>query len=59
MNPLLRQAVEAVQSGWLGGVMTVVFFVFFLGWIWWAYSPRNKDLMDEAARLPFMDGGEG
>lgn len=59
MNPLLREAVDAVQSGWLGGVMTVVFFVFFLAWIWWTYSPRNKEKMDEAAQLPFMDGGEG
>lgn len=59
MNPLIQEAVQSVQGVWVLGFTTVLFFAFFLGWVWWAYSPRNKDLMDEAARLPFMDGGEG
>lgn len=58
MNPLIREAAGAVHMGWLLGVMTVVFFAFFLGWVWWAWSPANRKLMDEASRLPFNDGGD-
>ncbi|MFQ5536882.1 MAG: cbb3-type cytochrome oxidase subunit 3 [Gemmatimonadota bacterium] len=59
MNPLIKEAAASVQMGWLLGVMTVVFFVVFLGWVWWAYNPRNRERMEEAAMMPFMDGGEG
>ena len=59
MNPLLEEAASAVEAGWILGVMTVVFLAIFLWWAWWAYSPRNKDLMDEASRMPLGDGGEG
>jgi cbb3-type cytochrome oxidase subunit 3 len=38
--------------------MTVFFLVSFLGWVWWAYTPRHKAMMDEAAMLPFTDGEE-
>jgi len=58
MNPLLREAAGAVSLGWLLGVMTVIFLAVFLGWIWYANSPRNRSLMDEAARMPFDDGGD-
>lgn len=59
MNPLLREAAGSVELTWLMGVMTAVFLVFFLAWTWWAYSPARKQHMDEAARLPFNDGGAG
>ena len=59
MNPLLQEAANSVTTAWLLGGMTVFFFIAFLGWIWYAYNPKNKDLMDELAQMPFMDGGEG
>jgi len=57
MNTLTRAASEGVEMGWLLGVMTVVFLVFFVGWVVWAYSPKRKEQLEEAGRLPFMDGG--
>ena len=59
MNPLLREAAASVQMGWLLGAMTVLFFLAFLGWVWYAYKPGHKELMEELAQMPFMDGGEG
>lgn len=58
MNPVLNLAAESVTLGWLLGTMTVFFLVAFLGWVWWAYTPRHKSMMEEAALLPFMDGDE-
>lgn len=58
MNPLIREAAASVQGGWLLGVMTVVFFACFAGWVAWAWAPQNRARMEEAARQPFMDGGE-
>lgn len=58
MNPLLNEAAGSVQLGWLLGVMTVVFFAIFLGWVWYAWSPRNRHIMEEAAQMPLTDGGD-
>ena len=58
MNPVFRGAAEMAQGGWLMGVMTAVFFFFFLAWAFYAYRPANRDLMDEASRMPFDDGGD-
>lgn len=57
MNTVTRAAAETVQLGWMLGVMTVVFLVFFVGWTVWAYSPKRREEMEEASRMPFMDGG--
>ena len=40
------------------GVMTAVFLVFFIGWALWAYDPKRKAQMDQAAMMPFNEGGE-
>ena len=56
MNPLIREAANSVQMGWLLALLTVLFFLSFLYWIWWAYTPGNKQALEEAAELPFMDG---
>jgi len=58
MNPVLNLAAESVSLGWLMGAMTVFFLVSFLGWVWWAYTPRHKALMDKMAMLPFTEGEE-
>ncbi len=57
MNPLLREAAGSVEMGWLLGLMTLVFLAFFIGWAWWAYSPKHREIMEEASRMPFTDGG--
>lgn len=58
MNPLRVEAAASVQMGWLLGVVTVLFFVSFLYWVWYAYAPSRKQIMHEASLIPF-DGGEG
>lgn len=58
MNTLTREAASTVQFGWLLGLLTVVFFVAFLYWVWYAYAPSRRAQMTEASLMPF-DGGEG
>jgi cbb3-type cytochrome oxidase subunit 3 len=58
MNPLLQEAAASVELGWVLAAMTVVFFAIFLGWVWYAWSPGNRSLMEEAAQMPLNDGGE-
>lgn len=58
MNPLIREAADSVGLTWLMGLMTAVFLIFFLAWTWWAYAPHRREAMDEAALLPFDDGGD-
>ena len=36
----------------LRSIVTVVAFVVFIGIVFWAWSRRNKERFDEAARLP-------
>lgn len=57
MKTLFNEAAATADGGWLMGIMTVVFLVFFTGWVIWAYAPRNRARHDEAARIPF-DGSE-
>ena len=53
MNPLLSEASNSVEGGWLLGVMTVVFLMTFLYWLWYAYAPSNRERMEAAGRMPF------
>jgi cbb3-type cytochrome oxidase subunit 3 len=57
MSQLMREAGTTVELGWLLGVLTAVFFASFLFWVWYAYAPSRKSIMDEASRMPF-DGDE-
>lgn len=57
MNPVIRQAAESVEMGWLLGLMTIVFLAAFVGWTWWAYAPSRRQLMEEYGRIPFDDEG--
>jgi cbb3-type cytochrome oxidase subunit 3 len=45
-----------VTLGWLMGGLTAAFLVFFIGWTWWAYSARNRQLLDEVSRMPLSEG---
>jgi len=58
MNQIIQAAAQSIQLGWLMGLMTIFFILWFLGWTWWAFSPRNKEKLEEAARMPFSDGGD-
>ncbi|MCK6501959.1 cbb3-type cytochrome c oxidase subunit 3 [Myxococcota bacterium] len=55
MNPLIEAARQAATDGWLMGVMTVFFFLFFIGYAIWAWLPSNRRHMDEMAQLPLDD----
>jgi cbb3-type cytochrome oxidase subunit 3 len=57
MNTLLKEAAGSVQGGWILGLVTVLFILSFLWWLWYAYAPGHKQMMEEAARMPFDDGG--
>ena len=39
----------------LRSLVTVVSLLVFLGIVVWAWSRRNRERFDEAARLPFQD----
>ena len=39
----------------LRSIVTVVSMLTFLGIVAWAWSRRNRERFDEAARLPFQD----
>ncbi len=58
MNPLVEAAARLISLGWLMGLMTVFFISWFAVCTWWAFSPRNKEKFEEAARMPLSDGGE-
>lgn len=39
----------------LRSIITLVSFITFLGIVGWAYSRKNRERFDEAARLPFTE----
>ena len=55
MNTAFKAAAETARLGWVMGVMTAVFLLCFVGWTWWAFSRRNRALMDEVGRMPLSD----
>ena len=64
MNPLINEAQNIVQGGWLLGLMTAVFFATFLYWFWYAYAPSHKERLEDLGNMPFdleppvNDGGD-
>jgi cytochrome c oxidase cbb3-type subunit 4 len=42
-----------VELNTLRSLVTVICFLMFAGILAWAYSSRNRESFDEAARLPF------
>ncbi len=38
---------------WLGSALTTTFAACFAAWAFWAWRPRNRDLMEAYARIPF------
>ena len=47
-----------MDSGTIGAIVTVVFFLLFIAIAWWAFSRKNKKRFDEAARLPFEEDND-
>lgn len=44
-----------MDAGLVGSIVTVLFFVLFVGIVWWAYHRENKQKFDDAANLPFRE----
>ena len=42
----------------IGSVITVVFFITFIGIVWWAYGSSRKARFEEDGRIPFEDSSE-
>jgi cytochrome c oxidase cbb3-type subunit 4 len=55
VKSILAQAATTTDLGWLMGVMTVLFLLFFAGWVWWAFAPRNRARHEAASMIPFDD----
>ena len=47
-----------MDAGLFGSIATVLFFVLFVGIIWWAFHRENKQKFDDAAQLPFQEDGD-
>jgi cytochrome c oxidase cbb3-type subunit 4 len=48
-----------MDSGIIGSVVTVVFFVLFIAIVWWVYHKENRHKHEEAANLPFQEEDDG
>lgn len=55
---VLQEGARAAPYGWVLGVVTIVFMVAFVAWIWWLFARKNRRRFDEAANLPFSNGDE-
>lgn len=58
MSALLHQLTQGASGGLMMGVVTAFFVAVFVGFALWAWSPRNRGLMERAARIPLDDGEE-
>jgi cbb3-type cytochrome oxidase subunit 3 len=58
MNPVFREASTFVEHSWVMGVMTALFLACFIGWTVWAYSAKNTQKFEDAARLPLTTGDD-
>lgn len=44
-----------MDAGILSSVITVLFFLLFIGIVWWAYHKDNRSKFESAANLPFEE----
>ena len=42
----------------IGSVVTVMFFILFLGIVWWAYGSSRKKRFEEDGRIPFEEADD-
>lgn len=59
MNPVFDAARSAVTDGLLMGVMTIFFFVVFVGYAIWLWLPGNRPHMDQMAKAALDDSSPG
>jgi cytochrome c oxidase cbb3-type subunit IV len=45
-------------SNLIGSAVTVVFFITFIGIVWWAYGGSRKARFEEDGRIPFEETDE-
>jgi cbb3-type cytochrome oxidase subunit 3 len=57
MNPVYSAASSGSELGWLLGLTTAAFLVAFVGWVLWAFSPRNTAAFRAMAHLPLEEEG--
>lgn len=48
-----------MNAGLVGTIVTVLFFLLFIGIVWWIYHKENKHKHEEAANLPFEEEDDG
>lgn len=53
-----QEALSAFQYGDLSSLAMIIFMVTFIGFIWFAYSRRNKSFFDEMAQMPLQNENE-
>ncbi len=58
MRQLFHQASAPPELGWVGGSITTLFLVVLVSWTVWAFWPSRRHAMEQAAQMPFDDGGE-
>ncbi len=44
-----------MDAGFLGSVITVLFLILFVAIVWWAYRRGNKQMFEDAGKLPFQE----
>jgi cytochrome c oxidase cbb3-type subunit 4 len=44
-----------MDAGLFGSIATVLFFILFIGIIWWAFHRDNRQQFEDAAQLPFQE----
>lgn len=48
-----------MDAGTYSSIVTLVFFVLFIGIVWWAYHKNNRQKYEDAANLPFEEEDDG
>ena len=44
-----------MDGAMINAVLTVVFFLYFLGIVWWAYGKNRKQRFEADAQIPLLD----
>jgi cytochrome c oxidase cbb3-type subunit 4 len=47
-----------MDAGFIGSLVTVLFFVLFIAIVWWAFHKGNKQKFEDAANLPFREDAD-
>ncbi|MCB0406793.1 MAG: cbb3-type cytochrome c oxidase subunit 3 [Bdellovibrionales bacterium] len=50
-----QEALSAFQYGSISSIAMILFMVVFVGFIYFAYSQRNKEFFEEMSQLPLNE----